>query len=393
MYFIRLSQLIFPIFSIPFLARSLGVNSYGEILLIQSFAAVMGIFVEFGFNVSGPAYLAQASTKREVENKIRGIFSAKIIILMVVLIIFFIYSLVASKSMLFVASISALAVVQGFSPLWIAQGTERISKISKIEFIFRLAAFLATFGVVPIWGAAGYLLNVTLFGLIMVLLQYRILYRDLNMSIKSIGLSISDGISSIRDDVSIATFRIGSSAYTTGSLVILSFFVPASSFSIYAGIEKIFRSSLNVLSPITEVLYPQIIKRGSKKFTIFASSLTMLISLVLSGVLYFYGEEIIHLMLGKDFIYGLNILKMLSAVVPLIAIGTIIYMYILLPSGIKNAFSFGTILAGAYTIIIIATLSGRLDVNVMPIALVGAELIIIAVGLLSILKVRKNNHE
>ncbi|MFT2721431.1 oligosaccharide flippase family protein [Deinococcus sp. A31D244] len=393
MYFIRLSQLMFPIFSIPFLARSLGVSSYGEILLIQSFAAVMGIFIEFGFNVSGPAYLAQANTKEEVENKIRGVFSAKIIILTLVLFVFLVYSLIESKSLLFIASISTLAIIQGFSPLWIAQGTERISKISKIEFIFRLTVFLVTFSVVPTWGTAGYLLNVTFFGLIMVFLQYKILYKDLNVSMRSIGLSIRDGISSIREDMSIAIFRIGSSAYTTGSLVILSFFIPAGSFAIYAGIEKIFRSSLNVLSPITEVLYPQIIKRGSKNFTIFASFLTIFISLILAGVLYFYGGQIIYLMLGEKFISGLNILKMLSAVVPLIAVGTIIYMYILLPSGMKNAFSFGTILAGTYTIVMIAILSDRLDVNVMPIALIGAELIIIMVGLVGILRVRKNNYE
>ncbi len=53
LYFAHIFRYVFPIVIIPLLARKLGAEHYGIVLVGLSLATLVSLIVEFGFNVSG----------------------------------------------------------------------------------------------------------------------------------------------------------------------------------------------------------------------------------------------------------------------------------------------------------------------------------------------------
>ena len=54
----QLVSYLIPILEIPILARALGVDEYGHILLIQTTALLCSLVVEYGYSLSGARQVA-----------------------------------------------------------------------------------------------------------------------------------------------------------------------------------------------------------------------------------------------------------------------------------------------------------------------------------------------
>lgn len=374
MYAIRMVQMVVPVITIPYLARILSIGDYAHVALIQSTSLLTALIIEFGFSLSGAKEIAEAQSSEERSVIVAEILTAKALLVMPVVLAVGILTFIQGTTEISLVFIVVLGASQAFTPLWFFQGTQSLGRYMIVETLIRVGSFLVMFLVVPRSGAVGYLSLISLTNVVLVVVQHQIMYaRGLRFAM----VDLATGIKRLRNNLPLAVFRIGSSFYTTGSLVVLSFFVSGDVFAIYAGIEKLFRASLNVLSPITDVLYPMISRRQSRSAVLYSGGLTLGVAALLALVLYFLSPQLIHLLLDDKFVPGWYLLRNLSICPLLIAMGTIIYMYVLLPRNEVQAFLTSTVVAGGVTIGLIATLTPRYGSDAMPFILAMAEVTVI----------------
>jgi PST family polysaccharide transporter len=53
LYGVQIGRKLIPLASIPYLARVLGPEGWGKVAFVTAMAEMIGIFIEFGFNISG----------------------------------------------------------------------------------------------------------------------------------------------------------------------------------------------------------------------------------------------------------------------------------------------------------------------------------------------------
>lgn len=141
LFIAQLVSYLIPILEIPILAKSLGVDQYGQVLLIQTTALLCSLIVEYGFSLSGARQVAVCGidNKSQLSKIYNGVTSAKVLLSgsMIGLSV-----LVLSLADL---SIGFEAVVWGylyflafsFSNIWLFQGLEKITFVVVFELVLR----------------------------------------------------------------------------------------------------------------------------------------------------------------------------------------------------------------------------------------------------------------
>ncbi|WP_148058992.1 oligosaccharide flippase family protein, partial [Pseudomonas chlororaphis] len=88
LFSVQLCGYLIPILEIPVLARALGVQEYGKVVLIQSVALLTSLVVEYGFSLSGSRQVAIARDDSGALARIFGeVLSAKLLIFSIVSIV------------------------------------------------------------------------------------------------------------------------------------------------------------------------------------------------------------------------------------------------------------------------------------------------------------------
>jgi PST family polysaccharide transporter len=81
LFFVQLFGYLVPILEIPVLARSLGAQEYGKVVLVQSIALLSSLVVEYGFSLSAARQVSLMKTDVSILSKIFGeVLSAKLMI-------------------------------------------------------------------------------------------------------------------------------------------------------------------------------------------------------------------------------------------------------------------------------------------------------------------------
>ena len=77
----QLISYLIPILEVPILARALGVESYGHILIVQTTALLCSLVVEYGFSLSGARQVALCAENKTLLSKIYNeVVSGRIIL-------------------------------------------------------------------------------------------------------------------------------------------------------------------------------------------------------------------------------------------------------------------------------------------------------------------------
>jgi PST family polysaccharide transporter len=161
---------------------------------------------------------------------------------------------------------------------------------------------------------------------------------------------------SVRDALQIGwsmfLFKSSVSLYTTGNAFILGLFVSPQLVGYYTGAEKISRALVGLLNPISQTLYPRLshlVSRAQDR----AARLARISVVVMGGagtaigiVVFLLAPLIVYLILGNGFAPAVPVLRVLSALVPLVALGNVLGIQWMLPLGLDRAFNTIILLAG-----------------------------------------------
>jgi PST family polysaccharide transporter len=389
LYGVQLAGFVLPLLTIPYLARVLGVNGWGQVLFAQSFAAWLTLVVEYGFTLSATRAVAQAPRDGgRVACIVAGVVSAKLVLSLVAAAVVGVAALSvpafrANPQYLLWAGL--VAVVQGLSPLWYFQGVERMRAAAAAEVLARVAAALGVFVWVraPEDGWRVLALQATT-AAVWVAFTTWVMLRETG----PVRPGPRAAARALREGAPLFFFRGASGVYTSSNAFLLGLFAAPQVVGYFGGADRIVRALVSLLLPVSQALYPRASYLAStdeaRANRLVRSSVYAVAGLALAGAVgvAVLAPQVVRTLLGPEYLPAVPIFRGLVFVVPLIALGTVMGMQWALPRGHDRILY--TLVGGAAVLNVAGTLlfAPRFGAAGMTGAILAAEAFV-ALGLLS----------
>lgn len=364
LFFAQLCGYLIPILEIPVLARALGVQEYGKVVLIQSVALLTSLLVEYGFSLSGSRQIAIARDERGALARIFGeVLSAKLMIFFVVsmvgVIVFLVQgSVFYDRELVFMGFLYFLAF--GFSPFWFFQGLEKITVVVVVEVTLRFVGLLLLYVFIQGEQDAALALGIMAgFGLLNTSVGNA-------MCVNRVGkfcLSFAGGIEQIKLGFHVFIYKSSNNilmsagpslvGVTSGHVAVASY-VPA---------EKIIRGFVGFVNPILIGFYPYLNRQFqlSKSNTMRLSWMIVIgmffAGLMAAGLIFFVGDFLILKVLGTGFVVASDILRIFVLIIPFRLANQALGLCMLIPMGRDKATSFLMMFSSMMSMLLAALLS------------------------------------
>jgi PST family polysaccharide transporter len=168
-------------------------------------------------------------------------------------------------------------------------------------------------------------------------------------------LVLTEGWASLRATFSLFAFRLSSGLYNQANASLMGRVAVQSTVSMFGGPERLVRSVLNLLQPITLVFMPRVSHLHAKDPQRAHQEIRKLL-VVLGGVgtvcglsLAVAAPWVVQTMLGPGYEDAIPVLRILALLPPTTAVGTVFGMYWAVPFGRERAFLAAVMAAGVCT--------------------------------------------
>lgn len=389
--------MLFPIVTLPYLTRILDKENFGLVIFCQSFAAFLSVIIEYGFNYTATREIAETQDDIKREAKIfRDVTLSKIILSAITLFLAALYLIfVARLPKLTIFYTLILIIAQGFMPIWYFQGKSNMFVVSIMELFSRFFSFaFLIFFIKQSNQGSVYIASLAIIGLLTSLVENTLIFR--RVGFEKLDLSFLTTLSS---GFSFFLFRVGSILYSSGSMFLLSILVNKPQLALYGGADRVFRAAAGLTGPIGDAFYPRIAAtykvdyEKSKRLTKVASSVLIGGSTVLAILLFILADKIIDLLLGPAYMASKDIFQILVWDIPLIAIGTCLGVFGMLPRRLDKAFSRTVFVAGMFSLGSILLGVPHFGLKWMALTIIFAETIVIFLCIYDLLLYRRKKSE
>jgi PST family polysaccharide transporter len=282
----QLVSYLIPILEIPILARTLGVDEYGHILLIQTIALLCSLVVDYGFSLSGSRQVALcACEKNLLSNIYNEINSAKLILTTVMVILSIIIFLACGANVKLQVAVWGYLYffAFGFSNIWLFQGLE------KITFPVVFEVFLRFFGLFVLFvfiskpeDATKALMIMSSFSLFNTLIGFYLAYRFVG----AFSFKLKGGFSQIKDGFHGFLYKSSNNIMMSAGPALVGVMCGQAAVAKFAPAEKIIKASVGLVGPVLIGLYPYLSRKllHSTSLDLKLSSL-IVAALFLAGVI------------------------------------------------------------------------------------------------------------
>lgn len=318
LFFIQIANYIAPLLILPYLSRVLGLDGFGYIAVLLSFCGLLGLIVDYGFNLSATAQISKKrNDKLYINELISIIFCIKTMIVITVVAILFIVSFfypnVLNSYLLFYITI--LLVGQSLQTIWYFQGTENMKKFTYVTIISKLFYLFFTFILVKSKSDIDYvILSLALSFIFSGAFNLVLLYRE---GVRIVKLSISRVICEVKFSFSFFISRLFVSAYTQASTIVIGHFSGAGAAGIYGSSEKLYQAAQSASSPVISALYPFLVKNKNEKLfyrLIFVCAIFVTCCTIFSIM---NSKLILTVFFGKDFVVASDVFSIFMCIVPI----------------------------------------------------------------------------
>jgi PST family polysaccharide transporter len=345
---LQIANYIFPLITLPYLVRVLGPEKYGLVNFAAAFAAYFTIITDYGFNLSATQ---EISINRNDKKRVAEIFSSVITLKMMFFIlssvIFFLAVLVIPQfqeyQLLFIVTFISVFGTALF-PLWFYQGIERMNYILVITVSVRLIIIVLIFVIIKAENdfiklaalntIAQFVIGFA--GLMIVLNKFHIKYIFPKISL--LKLQIKNGWNLFLSTVWI-------NLYTTSNIFILGLFAPANVVGYFAAADKIRSAFQGILSPMSQSVFPYVNKLLSESYDRFISfnkklfKIALVVGTTISIVLFLFAEPLINIILGKDYLPSILVLRIIAWLPLVIFLSNVLGIQTMLPLNKHKSFS------------------------------------------------------
>lgn len=377
----QLVSYLIPILEIPILARALGVDEYGHILLIQTTALLCSLVVEYGYSLSGSRQVALVAGKKNLLLKIYNeVTSAKIILTTVMV--------VASMTILFIADVDVKLQAAawgylyffafGFSSIWLFQGLEKITFPVVFEVCLRFVGLLILFIFISQpEDAAKALMIMSSFALLNTGVGLYLAYRIVG----GFSFKFRGGLLQIKDGFHSFLYKSSNNIMMSAGPALVGALCGQAAVAKFAPAEKIIKASVGLVGPVLIGLYPYLSRKLlhstslNLKFSGFVVTGLFLAGGIGAAIIYVLADILIRLMLGPGFEEAIAILHIFVLIIPFRMMNQAMGLTIFMPLGKDRMLSFLLIFFSAFSLLLAVLLSFEFDLKGIVYGLVLSEVI------------------
>lgn len=354
----QVGSYIFPIITLPYLARVLGPSGFGMVAFAQSFALCISLPVEYGFMFSGTRLISQCrEDKDKITETLSGAICVKIILSGAVGVTAYLihgfFPLFRDNQYLFWSSVF-FGISFYSSMLWYYEGLEKMRIVAVLDIFTKgpgtVCIFLFIHDPLDAWKVLifqgiGFLL-VTLFISISA-------WRNGLLKIPSFQLICR----TIKMGWSMFVFRGAESFYQMGAAFLLGIFAPPAIVGYYSGAERIAKIFLGLMLPINRALFPKmsslIHKSRDKAAELFRFSLFVSagFGLAIFLIVNLLTPLIVKLILGGQYNEVVPVLRILSLLPFLVALKQVFGFQWMVAMGMDKTFNAIIITSGIFNLI------------------------------------------
>jgi len=379
----QIATYAFPLATIPYLARVLGPVHWGLVAFAQALGLYLSMVVEFGFSLSATRRIARVRDDMyQVEQTVAAVMGAKVFLAMVclasmLLVQQFVKSFQQYSIILWAGALSGIG--QGFSMLWFYQGMEKMKAPAAMDMLGKAAAAVGIFIFVhrqeDAWKVVG-LQCVCYWSVTVILLS--ITYRR----VKFYWPNIRTVRGALRDSAAMFLFRSSVSLYTTANALILGAVSTPLAVGFYSGAERLVKALVNLLNPLTQSLYPRLSRllatdrKGAVSLARISLIVTTSAGLVMCLLTFAAAPLITSVVLGPAYLPAIPVMRVLSLLLPAIAVSTVLGIQWMLPLGMEAVYNKIIILAGFLNLTLALCWASRWQQMGMACAVVVSEYLV-----------------
>jgi polysaccharide transporter, PST family len=394
LYAAHLLGLLVPLLTVPYLARVLRPEGWGLVVFAQSLGAWTALLLEYGFDLWGTRAVARSKkTPEALPEIVAGIQGAKALAALAVLgagtAFFFAVPILHAHPILILWTL-AFALTRGFSPAWYFFGQERMRWPAMVEAGAKVVAALGVFVWVQAPGDEWKVLALqALAGAAALAWLTGWMYRELPFRLPALLQSVR----TLKAAAGVFLFRSASGLYLQANPFILGLLTTPQVVAFFGGAEKVIRAAINLFHPLSQALFPRLShlvandpRRASRLLRM--GLLAMLGGGIVMGVAAATGAPLlVRVLLGPGYEAAIPVLRVLSLLPVLIALGTVFGIQWALPAGLERPFCLLVLAAGVLNVGLAVVLAPRFGAMGMAVSVLLAELLTV-MGLLALFRAR-----
>lgn len=393
LYIIQFANYILPLITIPYLVRVLGPSGYGAVAFGQGFMNYLLLFVEYGFDLSATRRI---SVKRdeliEVNRIALHVWAAKGLLALTCLGMLLILVSAVPKlkeEAILLLILYGLVLGNVLFPTWLFQGMERMVAISLINLGMKLIVMLGIFTFVRepqhyLVYASLLSLGATLAGIAGATVAFHMFHLKFGkISIHGVWEILKEGWLLFLSKASV-------SLYTVGNAFILGMLTNHTVVGYYSAAEKLVKSLLGLVSPVSQATYPRFSKLASEnKESAVLWGRRMLVFMggagfVISSAIFVGAPFIVQIMLGSQYEPSVNVMRILAGLPFLIALSNVLGIQMMLPLGKDRVFTLILFIAGLLNIILALVFAPLWQASGMALAVLISESFVTASMLITL---------
>ena len=287
---LQIAGYIFPLISIPYLAKVIGVDGFGKIAFASAVIIWIQTITDWGFNFTATRDVAKNKNDKLMVSEI---FS----------------NVLWSRILLMIISFVVLSILVVLIPLFKDNYLEKMKYITILNLLFKLLFTLSIFLVVkekddylwqPILISLGYVVC-GMISMYIILIRWKI---ELNR------FSFAKVMKTIRSSTDVFINNLTPNLYNSFSVMLLGFCGGSQANGLLDGGNKFVNIATQFQTTLSRAFFPYI-SRKEDKIGLFAR-INNICSILLCVILFVFAPTIIHLMLSEEFEGSIVILRLLA---------------------------------------------------------------------------------
>lgn len=308
---LQIANYIFPLITVPYVARVIGVDGYGKIAFAAAIVLWFQALADWGFNYSS---LRDVSQNRNDKEKISEIFSnvlwARILLMIIsygllALFVLCIPSFRNAADVIFVTSLMLIGHVA--YPVWFFQAMEQMKYNTILNVLAKLLFTIAVF--VFIKEPSDYVLQPLLTSLGYIVSGFVAMYIIVfKFKVKIQGPSVNGVVSAIKNGANIFVNQFVPNLYNSLSTVILGFVGGNTSTGLLDSGRKFSNMMYPVFSAFSLSFFPYLNRRSDNHSKY--AKIILPVAAAVSIALFFGAPILVRLFYGTEFVKAVPIVRL-----------------------------------------------------------------------------------
>ena len=399
LYLLTFSTYILNLVIVPYQTRVLGPEKYGLIGLATAIIAYVQLFIDFGFLLSATEEVANnQGDKRKLSKIFTSVTLNKFLLSLASISILFAACWLIPRwkeNLLFIMLYCVSAIFSSLMPDFLYRGIEKMGSITVRTVLIRV--FFTAMVLVLVKEPADYLLIPLLQiignGIALIATYFHLYFK---LGVKFVGCRLAEIFGTMKKSLVFFASRIAGTVYSAANTIILDFISGGAMTAFYTSADKLISTAKSGLSPVSDSMYPYMIKH--KDFKMVKKVLLLLEPVIIIGctVLFIWAVPICTWFFGDEYTYTAYALRAMLPIAVMILPSYIFGFPVLGAMGLSKHANYSVIVASVihvFDLVLLGVLSSmgivKFDIVTLGIATSIAEFVTLTYRLIVVIKNRR----